>query len=117
MKVIPRSSLKLRKTGEMIKKGVIMKKIYVLLIMLLTSTAYCQLSDFNLILTKTDETCLGNGSLTFTVTNKTPNSSLIYKVYIMPDTVNPFTVTTANQLGSLSAATYKVVAIQSLGSQ
>lgn len=94
-----------------------MKKIYMLLIMLFTSTAYCQLSDFYLTVTKTDETCLGNGSLTFTVTNKTPNSSLIYKIYIMPDTVNPFTVTTANQLGSLSAATYKVVAIQSLGNQ
>lgn len=92
-----------------------MKQFCMLLIMLFTSAVYSQLSDFNLTLTKTNETCLGNGSLTFTVTNKTPNSSLIYKVYIMPDTVNPFTVTTANQLGSLSAATYKVVAIQSLG--
>lgn len=88
-----------------------------LMLMLFSSTVYCQLSDFTLTLSKTDETCLGNGSLTFTVANQTANASFLYKVYILPDTVSPFTVTTATQLGSLSAATYKVVAIQSLGNQ
>lgn len=93
-----------------------MKRLCMLLMfMLFSSTVYCQLSDFTLTVTKTDETCLGNGSLTFTITNKTANSSILYKVYILPDTVNPFTITTASQLGSLSAATYQVVAIQSLG--
>ena len=93
-----------------------MKRILMLVIILLfASTGYCQLSDFNLAVTKTDETCLGNGSLTFAVTNTTQNSSMLYKVYIMPDEANPFTVTTSNYLGSLSAATYKVIAIQSLG--
>lgn len=95
-----------------------MKRFYMLLIMMLSSlTAYCQLSDFNLAVTKTDETCLGNGSLTFTVTNKTPRASFLYKVFVMPDVNNPIAVTTTNYLGSLSAATYKVVAIQSLGNQ
>jgi gliding motility-associated-like protein len=93
-----------------------MKRLCLLLLLLLFSTTvYCQLSDFTLTLTKTDETCLGNGSLTFSVTNTTQNATMLYKVYILPDTVNPFTITTANQLGSLSAATYKVEAIQSLG--
>lgn len=78
-------------------------------------TAYGQLADFNLHLTKTNETCLGNGSLTFTVTNKTPNSSILYKVFLLPDVTNPFTVLSGNTLGSLSAGTYKVVAIQTLG--
>lgn len=88
-----------------------------LLCALFSASAYSQLSEFNLTLTKTDETCLGNGSITFNITNKTPNSSFIYKVYILPDTTTPITVLTANHLGSLSAATYKVVAIQSLGNQ
>lgn len=95
-----------------------MKLFYTLLInMLFCSTVYSQLSDFNLTLTKTDESCLGNGSITFAVTNKTPNSVMLYKVYVMPDETNPITILSTNHLGSLSAATYKVVAIQSLGNQ
>lgn len=94
-----------------------MRHFYTLLLFALffTITAQAQLSDFNLNLTKTDETCLGNGSLTFTVTNKTPNSSILYKVFLLPDVSNPFTVLSGNNLGSLSAGTYKVVAIQTLG--
>ncbi|PZR20978.1 MAG: hypothetical protein DI539_09355 [Flavobacterium psychrophilum] len=93
-----------------------MKRFFTLMIvMLFASTAYCQLSDFTFSVVKTNETCLGNGSLTFTVNNTTPNSSILYKVFILPDDVNPFTVTTSNYLGSLSAATYKIEAIQSLG--
>ncbi len=94
-----------------------MKQFYMLMMILCYSAVYSQLSDFNLTLTKTDETCLGNASLTFNVTNQAPNSSMLYKVYVMPDDVNPITILTANTIGSLSAATYKVVAIQSLGSQ
>lgn len=95
-----------------------MKQFYMLLtILLCSSTAYCQLSDFSLTVTKTDETCLGNGSLSFSVTNVTKNTSILYKIYVMPDNDNPIAVTTANYLGSLSAATYKVVAIQSLGNE
>ncbi|MCO6146660.1 T9SS type B sorting domain-containing protein [Flavobacterium sp. NRK1] len=95
-----------------------MKQFYMLLIYILfSSTVYSQLADFNLILTKTDETCLGNGSLTFTVTNQTPNSTILYKVYVLPDVTNPITILTDNSLGSLSAATYKVEAIQSLDDQ
>lgn len=95
-----------------------MKQFCILLLyVLFSASAYSQLSDFNLTLVKKDETCLGNGSITFKITNKTPNSSFIYKVYILPDETNPFTVLTGTHLGSLSAATYKVVAIQSLGNQ
>jgi len=94
-----------------------MKRFYMLLVMLLCSAAYSQLPDFNLSLTKTDETCLGNGSITFTVTNKSPNSAMLYKVYVLPDVTNPITIMSNTTIGSLSAATYKVVAIQSLGNQ
>lgn len=98
--------------------GVSMKRFYLLVTLLMfSSSVFSQLSDFTFSVVKTNETCLGNGSLTFMVTNTTPNASILYKVFIMPDDVNPFTVTTSDYLGSLSAATYKIEAIQSLGNQ
>lgn len=80
-----------------------------------TSTVNAQLSDFDLQLTKQDESCPGNGSLTFVATNLTPGSSVIYSVYLLPDITNPIAVLTGNTLGSLSAGTYRVVASQTLG--
>lgn len=96
-----------------------MKLFNTLLISVLSFTAsvQAQLSTFNLQVSKTDETCLGNGSLTFNATNLTPGASVLYKVYLLPDTSSVLTVTTGNYLGSLSAGTYKIVAVQSLGNQ
>lgn len=95
-----------------------MKKTLILLFTILFASAMqAQLKDFSLMINKTDETCLGNGTLKFTVTNKTQNSTILYKVYVLPDVTNPITVLTTNNIGSLSAATYKIEAIQSLGDQ
>lgn len=88
-----------------------------LISILFMSAAQAQLKDFTLTINKTDETCLGNGTLKFNITNKTSNSTILFKVYILPDVTNPFTVLTTNSIGSLSAATYKIEAIQSLGNQ
>jgi gliding motility-associated-like protein len=100
-----------------VKNYPIMKKITTLLLLLVACFANAQLSNFTLSLSKTNETCLGNGSITFTVSNTTPNSTFLYKVYQLPDTNNPIAVLTENSIGGLSAATYKVVAIQSLGNE
>jgi len=81
-----------------------------------TLTLNAQLSDFNLTINKTNETCLGNGSLTFAVANTTPNSSLLYKVYLLPDVNNAIAILETNYIGGLSAGNYRVVALQSLGS-
>ena len=86
------------------------------IILLCGVSVSAQLSNFNLQVTKTDETCLGNGTLAFTVSNLTPNASVLYKVYALPNTTNPVSVLTANTLGGLEAGTYRVVALQSLGS-
>lgn len=76
-----------------------------------------QLANFNLQVTPVSETCMGNGSLSFTTSNLTPGSSLLYKVYKMPNTTTPIAViATGNFLGSLTSGTYRVVAIQALGS-
>ncbi|RZJ73421.1 MAG: T9SS type B sorting domain-containing protein [Flavobacterium sp.] len=82
-----------------------------------TTMANAQLAGFNLEVTKTDETCLGNGSITFVTTNLTPLSSLLFKVYRLPNTTNAISILTDNHLAGLTAGNYKVVALQALGSQ
>ncbi|WP_160316433.1 T9SS type B sorting domain-containing protein [Flavobacterium akiainvivens] len=94
-----------------------MKKITTLLLLMLTCAVNAQLSNFTLSLSKTDETCLGNGTITFNVGNTTQNGQILYKVFSLPDTTNAIAVITENYIGGLSAGTYKVQAIQSLGSQ
>lgn len=89
----------------------------VILAVFFTTTVNAQLADFTLTVTKTDESCPGNGSLTFNATNLTPGASVIYSIYLLPNTQDPIAVTTENNLGSLSAGTYRVIATQSLGNQ
>ena len=84
---------------------------------LVTNSAIAQLSDFGLQVAKTDETCLGNGSLTITTTNLTPSATMLYKVYKLPNVTDPVSVLTTTYVGSLTSGTYKVVAIQALGNQ
>lgn len=93
-----------------------MKLFKFLLVMVFgfTVTTQAQLADFDLQVTKTDETCLGNGTLSFITTNLTPGSQVIYKVYLLPDVVNPVSISLENSLAGLSAGTYKVEAIQAL---
>ncbi|MES2488110.1 MAG: hypothetical protein V4581_19440, partial [Bacteroidota bacterium] len=94
-----------------------MKKFTIALLLLFATVVNAQLSNFNLNLSKTDETCLGNGSISFTVSNTTQGASMLYKVYKMPNATNPISILTQNSLNNLSAGSYKVVAMQSLGSQ
>ena len=86
-------------------------------VILFTTSVNAQLADFNLQVNKTDETCSGNGSLTFLVSNTVPNSAMLYKVYLLPDTNNPIAILQENTLTSLSAGSYRVVAMQSLGDE
>ncbi|MCF6133114.1 gliding motility-associated C-terminal domain-containing protein [Flavobacterium wongokense] len=94
-----------------------MKKLYLVIFLFLCvgQATYGQLSNFVLTLTKTDESCTGNASLTFNVTNTTPGSTFIYRIYRLPDVVNSIAVTSANTFGGLTSGTYRVVATQTLG--
>lgn len=93
-------------------------KIFRLLVLTLFfgSQINAQLSNFNLQVTATSETCMGNGSLSFSASNLTQGSALLYKVYKMPNTTTPIAIiASGNFLGSLTSGTYRVVAIQALG--
>lgn len=82
---------------------------------LLFQISFAQLTDFTLTVVKTDESCTGNGSLTFTTANTTNGSTIIYSVYLHPNLTNPIAVLNTANLTGLSAGLYRVVATQSLG--
>jgi gliding motility-associated-like protein len=77
--------------------------------------AWAQLPDFTLEVVPTDETCLGNGTLTFNVTGTDPAATMIYTVYEMPNEATPIAVQNGNFLGNRTSGTYKVVATQIVG--
>lgn len=93
-----------------------MKKYYfTILLFFLGLFSYSQLANFQLNVTGTDESCTGNGSLNFSVTNATSGSTIIYSIYLLPNITNPIAVMSENSLSGLTAGTYRVVALQSLG--
>lgn len=94
-----------------------MKKLLFVIFLLLciSNTSYSQLSNFTLTVTKTDESCTGNGVLNFNVSNTQAGSTIIYRIYKLPDLVNTIAVLSANTFGGLTAGTYRVIATQTLG--
>lgn len=82
---------------------------------LLFQPVFAQLTDFTLQVTPTNETCTGNGTLTFTVTNATAGANMVYAVYLLPNTVTPVASTSLTTVGGLTAGNYRVVATQTLG--
>jgi len=93
-------------------------KSYLLLLfaIFLSQQAFGQLTDFTLTASATNETCTANGSLSYAVSNTSPGAIIIYRIFKLPDTVTPIAVTSATTYGGLTAGTYRIVAIQSLGS-
>ncbi len=92
-------------------------KLSVFFYFLLTTVVSAQLTDFSLSLSKVDEICPNNGSITFTVSGATPGSTFLYFIYKLPDETNPLALIDETVYEGLAAGTYKVVAIQSLGVQ
>ncbi|HOZ74155.1 MAG TPA: hypothetical protein PLS51_00625 [Flavobacterium sp.] len=78
---------------------------------------FAQLSNFSLTVTKTNETCTANGSLTFNVSGTTAGSTILYSIYRLPDVTTPIAVLSANTFTGLVAGNYRVVATQSLGGE
>uniref|UniRef100_UPI004049FBB3 T9SS type B sorting domain-containing protein n=1 Tax=Gelidibacter sp. TaxID=2018083 RepID=UPI004049FBB3 len=79
--------------------------------------SFSQLNDFNLSVTPIDESCSGNGALQMSVSNTTTGSTIIYTLYLLPDTTNPVAQTTENSFDNLQAGNYQVVALQILGDE
>lgn len=74
-----------------------------------------QLPVPNLDVVVTDETCSGAGQLTFNLTNTAPGASVLYSIFLLPEVTVPL-YTISNNVISLPAGAYNVVAVQTLGS-
>ncbi|WP_197276059.1 T9SS type B sorting domain-containing protein [Mangrovimonas sp. TPBH4] len=94
-----------------------MKSGFTFIFCLIASMCFSQLSDFNLSVTATDETCSGNGAIEMTVSNTTSGATIIYNLYLLPDTTAPIAQTSENAFNGLEAGDYLVEAIQVLGSE
>jgi len=90
---------------------------FLVFVMFFTTPVFAQLSDFNFSVTPTNETCSGNGSVSFAVSGTTAGASMFYSIYQLPDTTDPLTVTSALSYSGLTAGTYLIIATQSLGNQ
>ncbi|NHM00744.1 gliding motility-associated C-terminal domain-containing protein [Flavobacterium difficile] len=94
-----------------------MKKFYFVLLLGFIQFGYSQLSNFSLQVTATNETCSGNGTLSFTVSNTTVGASIVYNVFLLPNTTTPIGITSNATLTGLNAGNYLVTASQTLGSE
>jgi gliding motility-associated-like protein len=96
-------------------KFTIQLKLVIIIFLFSSQLSLGQLSNFALTVTKTNETCTSNGTLNFSVSNTTVGAIIIYSIYQLPDLITPISVQNTTSLGGLQAATYRVVATQSLG--
>lgn len=69
----------------------------------------------DLMVTPTNETCTGNGSLSFSVTNQVAGVPVFYSVYLLPNTTTPIVTTSNNSHSGLVAGSYLVTASQTVG--
>ncbi len=81
-----------------------------ILFLIVSVSSFSQSADLTLTVAKTDETCSGNGSLTFSVSGAPAGASVSYSIYLHPDLTNDIVTLSGNTYGGLSAGTYRVVA-------
>jgi gliding motility-associated-like protein len=88
-----------------------------LLLVACSQLTYSQLSNFVLTVTPTNETCTANGALSFSVSNTTAGSAIVYAIYKLPNLSTPLSTTSTTSYNGLTSGTYLVIATQTLGSQ
>lgn len=71
---------------------------------------------FDLAVTRTNESCPGNGSLSFISTNTDPNGTIDYFIYKLPDLTTPFASGPSTVVNGLTAGDYLIIARETVGS-
>lgn len=97
--------------------NILLQRFFSVFAFLLFQSAFAQLTDFTLQVTPTDETCTGNGTLTFTVANTTAGANMVYAIYLLPNTATPIASISQTTIGGLTAGNYRIVATQTLGNE
>ncbi|MES2746823.1 MAG: T9SS type B sorting domain-containing protein [Bacteroidota bacterium] len=93
------------------------KRLFFICLVVLPNIIFGQLDDFTLDVISANETCLGNGTLTFATTGTTPGSTVTFYVYQLPNQTTPIAVQTNNFLAGQTSGTYLVNAVQVLGTK
>lgn len=96
----------------MMKKLFLLKTVFIVLL-LLTNFISAQLV---LTVTPTTESCTSNGSLSWTISGQTSGSIVSYKIYKSPNFTTPIASTSSMSLTGLVAGTYRVTALETIGS-
>ncbi|MDI1256551.1 MAG: T9SS type B sorting domain-containing protein [Flavobacterium sp.] len=92
-------------------------RLSLLVCLFATFTAYCQLSDFTLSGAATDETCQGNGKITLQTANTTVGATMLFSLYLLPNTTTPLSQFSQNSISGLVAGNYRIIATQTLGNE
>lgn len=87
----------------------------VLLILSFTQVSYAQLASFTLNVASTNETCAGNGTVSFSTTGTTTGATVLYSIYQFPNLSTPIATLSGNTFGGLTSGNFRVIATQSLG--
>ena len=69
-------------------------KIVFFLLFFITNS-YGQLSSFTLNVTPTNETCTGNGALSFSVSSTASGATMDFAIYLLPNTTTPIATVTS----------------------
>ncbi len=88
--------------------------IFILIALAFFSKSYGQLVDFTLILSKTNETCKANGTISFISEGTVKGATVVYSIFKLPEINTPFAVISTNRISGLGNGVYRVVATQSL---
>lgn len=89
--------------------------LLLVIVVLISPNIYAQLPTFSLTANATNETCFGNGSISFSVTGTNPSATITYQVFRAPDFTT--VVSTTNPAIGLQSGNYQIVATQTLGAQ
>ena len=90
----------------------VLYKLCTVLLLAFFSCYTCNAQDFTLSVTVTDETCPGNGQLSFSVANAASTTPVNYQVFLLPDTATAIYNNTTPNVTSLTDGTYLVIASQ-----
>lgn len=72
---------------------------------------------FELNLTSTNESCPGNGSIAFGISNANPNGTITFVVFRLPNTTTPYATPLVPSVSGLSAGDYLVIATETVGNE
>jgi gliding motility-associated-like protein len=89
-------------------------KIRAFIVVFFMLVSFSGLAQFSFNVTKTDETCTGNATLTFQLTNTNAQASYTFVIYKLPNTTTPLLVTTSTYVEFLANGTYIIEAIENL---